>query len=179
MKRLTDIVLSLVALVIFTPLMLWITMSILLEDGRPVIFAQERVGRGKLPFRIYKFRSMRDGRVLRIGKWLRATGLDELPQFINVVLGQMSIVGPRPLTRQDIDRLGWVTEAHEIRWHLRPGITGTAQVFGRGKGRRVSAFLDRRYAHSHSLCGDLVLILLSFAMNLFGKNRVQAWLGRR
>ena len=75
------------------------------------------------PFTILKFRSMRDGRVTRIGRLIRATGLDELPQFVNILRGDMSAVGPRPLTADDVARLGWTTPQHDFRWQSRPGDT--------------------------------------------------------
>ena len=84
-----------------------IAAAILLDDGRPVLFRQERLGHRRRPFHILKFRSMRDGRVTRVGRVLRATGLDELPQFVNILRGDMSAVGPRPLTADDVARLGW------------------------------------------------------------------------
>ena len=80
-----------------------IAAAIVLEDGWPVLFRQERLGRRRRPFTILKFRSMRDGRITRVGRMLRATGLDELPQFINILRGEMSAVGPRPLTESDVD----------------------------------------------------------------------------
>lgn len=175
MKRSTDIVLALFALLGFAPLMLLIALAIVIEDGRPVLFRQERMGRGRLPFRLYKFRTLKAGKVLKVGHWLRQTGLDEVPQFLNVLLGEMSIVGPRPLTREDIERLGWQGEAQALRWSVRPGITGTAQLFGRGRGKRVNGWLDRRYIRTRSLALDLQLIALSFAVNLFGKRRVLRW----
>lgn len=175
MKRSTDIVLALFALLGFAPLMLLIALAIVIEDGRPVLFRQERMGRGRLPFRLYKFRTLKAGKVLKVGHWLRQTGLDEVPQFLNVLLGEMSIVGPRPLTREDIERLGWQGEAQALRWSVRPGITGTAQLFGRGRGKRVNGWLDRRYIRTPSLALDLQLIALSFAVNLFGKRRVLRW----
>lgn len=173
MKRASDLVLASLALLGFAPLMLLIALAILAEDGRPVLFRQERVGRNRSPFLIHKFRTLRDGEALGVGRWLRHTGLDELPQFINVLRGDMSLVGPRPLTREDIERLGWQGEA--LRWSVRPGITGTAQLFGRGRGKRVNGWLDRRYIRARSLRLDLQLIALSFAVNLFGKRRVLLW----
>src|SRR6186713_1995399 len=106
-KRLFDLIGAVAGLLAFLPAMAAIAGAILLEDGWPVLFRQERLGRDRLPFAILKFRSMRDGRITRVGRLLRATGLDELPQFVNILRGDMSAVGPRPLTAADVTRLGW------------------------------------------------------------------------
>src|SRR5439155_845249 len=95
-------------------------------------FRQPRVGYRRRPFSILKFRSMRDGRPTRIGRVLRANGLDEVPQFINILRGEMSGVGPRPLTAEDVDRLGWTSADVDFRWQVKPGLTGLAQLMGAG-----------------------------------------------
>jgi lipopolysaccharide/colanic/teichoic acid biosynthesis glycosyltransferase len=176
-KRIFDLVLSLMGLALFSPLLLVIMAVILIEDGPPVVFAQERVGRDFRPFICLKFRSMRNGRVTRVGAWIRQTGLDELLQFINVLHGSMSIVGPRPLTRDDARRLGLYDEQLP-RFRLRPGITGMAQLYG-GRGLRVTRFLERRYIERRSIRLDLIIVTLSLLVNLFGKRRVADWLGKR
>src|SRR4051812_45218781 len=114
-KRLFDLVGALGGLIAFSPVMALIAAAIVLEDGWPVLFRQERLGRRRRPFTILKFRSMKDGRITRVGRVLRATGLDELPQFINILRGDMSAVGPRPLTESDVARLGWTTPRHDFR----------------------------------------------------------------
>lgn len=126
-----------------------------------------------------KFRTMVDGRPTRIGRILRTTGLDELPQFLNVLKGDMSIVGPRALTRSDIHRLGWNDAYHACRWSLRPGITGYAQLYG-GQHRRTSWFWDRKYIGRNNALRDAGVIIASFLMNLVGKKRVRKiiWPGR-
>src|SRR6478735_4185998 len=106
-QRMFDLLGSLAGLAVFAPAMTVIAVAVLIDDGRPVFFRQERVGYLRRPFQILKFRSMRDGRVTRVGRLLRATGLDELPQFINILRGDMSAVGPRPLTAADLVRFGW------------------------------------------------------------------------
>jgi len=151
--------------------------AIVLEDGWPVLFRQERLGRRRRPFTILKFRSMRDGRITRVGRIMRTTGLDELPQFINILRGDMSAVGPRPLTESDVARLGWMAPRYDFRWRVLPGLTGLAQVTAARSGR-LSLSLDRRYVARQSLSLDLRLVAVSFAINALGKRRVRRILVR-
>src|SRR5690606_33802503 len=102
-----DVTVAVAAFLLLAPLMLLIALAIRFDDGGPVLFIQRRVGEGKRPFRIFKFRTMRDERVTCVGRWLRQTGLDELPQLFNMLRGDMSLIGPRPLTGADVRRLGW------------------------------------------------------------------------
>jgi lipopolysaccharide/colanic/teichoic acid biosynthesis glycosyltransferase len=177
-KRLFDIVGAAGGLLFFSPVCLLIAISILLEDGRPVLFRQDRLGVRRHPFTILKFRSMRNGRITRVGRVLRDAGLDELPQFINVLRGEMSAVGPRPLVEADVRRFGWTTASHDFRWTVPPGLTGLAQVVA-PPSRRASLFLDRRYIARQSLWLDVRLIALSFAVNALGKQRVRELVVRR
>ncbi|ACM21989.1 glycosyltransferase [Geotalea daltonii FRC-32] len=170
-KRIFDMVAASIGLVVFLPVFFVVTLLILLEDGGPVLFVQERLGKEMRMFRIYKFRSMREGRVTRVGGWIRATGLDELLQFFNVLGGSMSMVGPRPMTMEDVTRLDWQDPALG-RWRCKPGMTGLAQLFA-GKGRSVSRFFDDRYAGSYSLFLDSRIVFLSFMVNCFGKGPVK------
>ena len=176
-KRLFDLVGAAAGLLAFSPAMAVIAAAIVLEDGCPVLFRQERLGRRRRPFTILKFRSMRNGRVTRIGRVLRATGLDELPQFINMLRGDMSAVGPRPLAEADVMRLGWGTPRYDFRWRVPPGLTGLAQVFGPG-GCRRSLLMDRLYIARRTMYLDVRLIALSFAINALGKKRVRELLLR-
>lgn len=171
-KRLFDLVGAAAGLLAFSPVMAVVAGAILLEDGRPVLFRQERLGRGRRPFAILKFRSMRDGHITRVGRILRATGLDELPQFVNILRGDMSAVGPRPLTASDVTRLGWTAPRYDFRWRVLPGLTGLAQVTEPRSGR-LSLGLDRRYVARQSLSLDLRLVAVSFAINALGKRRVR------
>src|SRR2546428_4862632 len=143
-KRLLDVTGAAGGLLFFLPAMTLVSLAILLEDGLPLFFRQERLGEERRPFTILKFRSMRDGRITRVGRFLRHTGLDELPQFINVLRGEMSAVGPRPLTAADIARLGWNTRRYDDRWRVPPGLTGLAQLVG-SETSRTSLRLDRLY----------------------------------
>jgi lipopolysaccharide/colanic/teichoic acid biosynthesis glycosyltransferase len=165
-------------LVLFSPLLAVIAAAILIEDGRPILFRQERLGQGRGRFRIIKFRSMRDERITGVGRILRATGLDELPQFCNILRGEMSAVGPRPLIEADVRRLGWTAARYDFRWRVRPGLTGLAQVMG-AQAAGGSAILDRCYVARQSLWLDVQLVALSFAVNAFGKRRIREFLTRR
>jgi len=114
-----------------------------------------------------------DGAVTRTGKWLRATGIDESVQFLSVLKGDMSIVGPRPFIASDLPKLGWESPRLNWRWTVKPGITGLAQVHERWATSRSLAW-DKTYLKRASLAIDLRLLLLTFAMNVLGKERVRA-----
>lgn len=174
-QRLFDVVGSTLGLIAFGPAMTAIAAVILLDDGGPVLFRQERVGYRRRRFEILKFRTMRDGRITRVGRLLRATGLDEVPQFVNILRGEMSAVGPRPLTPADIDRLKWGTGEFDFRWACRPGLTGLAQLLG-AHADDGALVLDRIHADRWSMFLDCRLIAWSFAVNAFGKARVRQWL---
>ena len=176
-KRVFDVAGAVGGLLLFSPVLAAVTAAILLDDGPPVLFAQPRLGKGRRPFTILKFRSMRDGRVTRVGRMLRATGLDELPQFVNILRGDMSAVGPRPLADADVRRLGWTVPRFDFRWRVLPGLTGLAQVMGAPSGRQ-SASLDRWYVGYGSLSLGVRLVALSFAINALGKTRIRQWLMR-
>jgi undecaprenyl phosphate N,N'-diacetylbacillosamine 1-phosphate transferase len=176
-QRAYDIAFALIGCQVFAPFFVVAGALIKLEDGGPVLFRQERIGRGRRPFYIFKFRTMHGGEVTRVGKWLRATGLDETTQFFNVLLGDMSMVGPRPLTRADVERLGWAGPEHDARWDMKPGITGLAQLFG-GTARKTSLRLDFIYRKRRSAWLDTQLIAASFVVNLAGKRRTKRWLRR-
>lgn len=141
-----DLVGGLVALILFSPLFLLIAVLIRLDSPGPVFFAQKRVGRELKLFSMLKFRSMvdkaetmgtglfsydDDPRVTRVGKFLRMTSLDELPQLFNVLQGTMSLVGPRPPVSYELGPIEEYTEAMKIRFQVKPGLTGLAQVAGR------------------------------------------------
>jgi lipopolysaccharide/colanic/teichoic acid biosynthesis glycosyltransferase len=177
-KRVFDVVGASAGLVAFAPVMAAIVAALLIDDGRPVLFRQERLGYRRRPFQILKFRSMRDGRVTRVGRLLRATGLDELPQFVNILLGDMSAVGPRPLTAEDVARLGWSGREFDFRWACRPGLTGLAQLAG-ARADDDALVLDRVHATGWSVALDCQLIAWSFAVNAFGKARIRRRLRRR
>jgi lipopolysaccharide/colanic/teichoic acid biosynthesis glycosyltransferase len=176
-KRAFDVAGACAGLLVFAPVAALAMAAVLIDDGWPVLFRQERVGYRRRPFSILKIRTMRDGRVTRVGTFLRATGLDEIPQFLNILSGEMSAVGPRPLTATDVHRLGWTGDEFDFRWACKPGLTGLAQIMA-APGTRHSLELDRAYAVRWKPVLDCQLIALSFAVNLFGKARVQRRLRR-
>lgn len=174
-KRALDLMIAGMACTVFAPIVAGVALAIWLDDGGSLMFSQSRLGRARRPFTLHKFRSMRDQKVTRVGHWLRNTGVDELPQFLNVCRGDMSVVGPRPLTEQDVARLGWNDLHHDWRFAAKPGITSLSQLLA-GRGARASERLDRFYLHRQSLALDLKVIALSFAVNVLGKKRIRRWL---
>ena len=177
LKRLFDITGACAGLLVFAPVLAIALLAVFIDDGRPVFFRQQRLGYRRRPFSILKIRTMRDGRVTRVGKLLRATGLDEVPQFVNILAGDMSAVGPRPLTESDVQRLGWADAGFDFRWEIRPGLTGLAQIVGAACAKEALE-LDRSYSLRWNPLLDCRLIALSFAVNVFGKSRVQRSLRR-
>jgi lipopolysaccharide/colanic/teichoic acid biosynthesis glycosyltransferase len=174
-QRTLDLLVSGAACIVFAPLVAFVAVATKIEDGGPVLFSQTRLGQYRRPFTIFKFRSMRNQEITGIGMWLRRTAIDEWPQFINVVRGEMSVVGPRPLTEQDIERLGWVGKSHDWRFAAKPGITGLSQLIA-GRGVRSSECMERMYLRRQSLYLDLQLIALSVAVNILGKRKIRNWM---
>ena len=170
MKRMLDIAVSLIGLICLLPLLLLVAVLIKLDSTGPIFFRQERIGRGFRPFQILKFRTMiqdpfgrrplitvgDDPRITRAGRFLRKTKIDELPQLINVLRGDMCFVGPRPVTPVELMRYG------AVRWHyvsVTPGITGLWQVSGRNRttyDQRVA--LDKHYVETRNLWGDVDIL---------------------
>ena len=172
-KRCFDVVVAALALAVLMPLLLVIAGANRLEDGGPALFRQRRVGRGGLPFTLVKFRSMPLAtpdipsslatalRVTRVGRFLRRSNIDELPQLLNVIRGDMSIVGPRPplFAQQRLVELRAAAGVTE----LRPGLTGLAQVMGyTGMSDEVKAGWDSQYRDRITLLGDLQIIVRTF-----------------
>ena len=193
LKRIFDIVFSSVALLGLSPVFLVVALAVLIKDGRPVFFAQERLGLNKKLFKMFKFRTMvpdaerlqasleslneadgaafkivDDPRITKTGKFLRRTSLDELPQFLNVFLGSMSVVGPRPLPVRDFER--FYNDRHRLRFSVKPGITGLWQVSGRSEMEFEEWMaLDRAYIDNWSFIIDLKIIIRTFAAVLSKK----------
>ena len=165
-------VLASVLLVAVAPLLLAVSAAVLLLDGRPLVFRQQRLGRDKVPFEILKLRTMADGDITRLGGVLRRTGLDELPQLVNIARGDMRFIGPRPLTEYDVERLGWAGPEYDDRWLVSPGLTGYAQ-FAPVCDKELSHRLDDYYAHRRTLALDLKITAASAAVLVLGKRRVK------
>lgn len=173
MKRGMDIVGASVALILLSPVLAWIAIAILITMGRPIFFRQERPGLHGRAFTILKFRSMRapragevwyltdDARITRLGRFLRATSLDELPELINVLRGDMSLVGPRPLFSHYLDHY---TDEEHRRHEMRPGITGWAVVNGRNTLQfKERVRLDLWYVDHWSIALDIRILLRTIA----------------
>lgn len=177
MNRVADLACCVLAAPLLLPLHTLIGLAILLDDGGPILFRQTRLGLSRRPFAICKFRTMREGRVTRVGAWLRRSGLDESAQVLNVLRGEMSWIGPRPLTPADTERLGWQHARHDPRYRLKPGMTGLAQLYG-GIGAGWTRGIDRLYRARRGPALDLWIVLWSVAINLGGKPRVRRYLLR-
>ena len=190
LKRLFDLVVSSVALVVFAPLIALSALLIWLESGRPVIFSQDRVGRDEHPFTIYKFRTMKSGsneqteeiytrpgdeRLLRVGRWLRKLRLDELPQLWNVFRGEMSLIGPRPEWTRCSERYENKIPFYHFRHLVKPGITGWAQVnypYGESDTDAMEKLkYDLYYIRHYSLKLDAMIVLKTIHTMLFGRGR--------
>jgi len=143
-KRFIDIILSIIGIIITTPVLIIVATAIKFDSKGPVLFCQDRIGLNGRVFKILKFRSMslnaeksgvyeqkNDPRVTRVGKIIRKTSVDELPQFINILKGDMSLIGPRPTLTYHPWRFDQYSEEQKIRFQVRPGVTGLAQINGR------------------------------------------------
>ena len=166
MKRLLDIVLVVLFAPLWIPLAALVALLVLAFLGAPVFFRDVRAGLGGRPFTLVKFRSMREGagtdaeRLTKFGRFLRASSLDELPELWNVLKGDMSLVGPRPLPIRYLPRY---TPEQARRHEVRPGVTGLAQVNGRNALDWDEKFrYDVAYVDSHTLLGDLKILAQTF-----------------
>ena len=170
-KRILDLTFSISALILLSPLFLLVALVVRLMLGSPVLFRQQRPGLNGKPFSLYKFRTMTDARdpqgnlladakrLTRLGRFLRSTSMDELPELYNVIKGGMSIVGPRPLLMKYLDRY---TPEQMRRHEVKPGITGWAQVNGRNVLTWEDKFrLDVWYVDHQSLWLDLKIIAIT------------------
>ena len=168
-KRVLDLILSLMALIILMPLMIIIAILVRIKLGSPVIFKQERPGKNEKIFTLYKFRTMTnkkdendnllpdEKRLTKFGKILRSTSLDELPELFNILKGDMSIVGPRPLA---VQYLPYYTNEERHRHDVRPGLTGLAQIHGRNLLNWEDRFkYDINYTKDITVLKDLNIIL--------------------
>lgn len=161
--------LALSLLLLLSPLLLilWGTLSVTSSSG--ALFKQDRVGFKQQTFTIFKFTTMQNGKITFLGHYLRKTGLDELPQFYNIFKGEMSFIGPRPLTAADVKRLKWekITE----RWLVKPGISGLAQL-SRVCTAADSIKNDLYYVKNKSIKLDLKILLQSILIPVLGKPKM-------
>lgn len=168
-RRVADVVAGCAVLVLTTPLMLAVTVAVRVRLGSPVLYRQQRVGLGGRPFAMVKFRTLSDPlpgreapefdheRLSPFGRRLRATSLDELPSMVNLIRGQLTLVGPRPLP---VHYLAHLSDAERERFAVKPGVTGLAQINGRNAldwTERLA--IDVRYVRTRSLRGDLMILL--------------------
>ncbi len=188
-KRVFDLFVSIICLIIFSPLFLYCYIAIKREKNGPVIYRQERIGRFGRPFYIYKFRSMvvdaeekgpklcetedNDPRLTKIGRFLRAHHLDELPQFWNVFKGEMSFVGPRPERKYFIDQIMKEDDRYQYLYQIRPGITSMATLYN-GYTDTMEKMLKRLemdlyYLEHRSWALDFKILGLTFLRIAFGK----------
>lgn len=180
LKRVFDLVFGVVGLVLFLPLFVVVSIAIKIDSKGSIFFKQIRLGKDKKPYMIYKFRSMvenaenigtgifntkNDFRVTRVGQILRDTSIDELPQFVNIIKGEMSFVGPRPPVSYELGDLNELSEEFEARFRVKPGVTGLAQISGRNEldwDQKVS--YDNQYIEKFYKWGillDIKIILLT------------------
>jgi sugar transferase EpsL len=194
-KRLLDLVVGFPALIIISPLFGVLALLILRKMGQPVLFQQKRPGLNGVPFDLLKLRTMTEDRdehgnllsderrLTKLGRFLRSTSLDELPELLNVLKGEMSLVGPRPLLMQYIDRY---TPEQARRHELKPGVTGWAQVNGRNAITWEEKFkLDVWYVDNMSFCLDLKIIAITMwkilkreGINQHGHATMEEYLGK-
>lgn len=171
-KRVLDILISLLGLVVLSPVILVVAILVRIKLGSPVIFKQDRPGKDGKIFRLYKFRSMSDKkdengkllpdsqRLTKFGKVLRATSLDELPELVNILKGEMSLIGPRPLA---VCYLPYYNEKEKHRHDVRPGLTGLAQINGRNVLNWDERFAyDIEYVNNITFMNDLKILFKTF-----------------
>ena len=191
-KRLLDIIFSLILIILMSPIFLIISLLIKIEDGGPVFYKQKRIGYKNKVFTIFKFRSMnvmneqdelkvnQRERITKIGNFLRKTSLDELPQLINILKGEMSFVGPRPWTT---DLLPYYTENQRKRHNVKPGITGLAQTSGRNCINILERIkYDLEYVKNVTFINDLIICFKTIgilASAIFSKTKLPEKQGDR
>ncbi len=187
-KRFLDIIFSIILLIVLSPILLIVSIAIKIDSKGPVIFKQERIGKDGKVFKIYKFRSMvvgaekigtgvysekKDSRVTRVGKIIRATSIDELAQLVNILKGEMSFIGPRPVLTYHPWKYEEYSEQQKKRFLLRPGITGLAQINGRKQvdwEKRIK--YDVEYVEKVNLWLDIKITFITIYKVIFMKDNV-------
>lgn len=164
-----------ILLIVVSPIIIGACCAIAIFDGTPIFFPQTRIGKHRIPFVIIKLKTMINEKVTRIGLILRATGIDELPQLWNIVRGNMSFIGPRPLTPQDIDRLRWNTSKQDLRFSVKPGITGLGQLVT-VCDPAITLTHDHKTIRERSILQSLKILFLSVAILFLGKARIKKYL---
>ena len=174
MKRVLDLAITILLAPVWLPVAAIVALAVWMNLGRPVLFAQDRAGLNGRPFTLYKFRTMKEGegsdaeRLTRLGRFLRAASLDELPELWNVLKGEMSLVGPRPLPVRYLPRY---TPEQKRRHEVKPGITGWAQVNGRNALDWETKFrYDVDYVDSQSVWLDLKILGMTFTQVIVAKD---------
>lgn len=186
-RRFFDIIISIICLIVFSPLFLICYIAIKIEDNGDAIFKQERIGKNGKPFNIYKFRSMKmeaekhgpalccdkDNRLTKTGRFLREHHIDELPQLWNVLKGDMAFVGPRPERKFFIDKIMEYDNRYKLLYQIRPGVTSYATLYN-GYTNTMEKMLKRLeldfyYIEHRSLLMDLSILLKTFFSIIFGK----------
>ena len=166
LKRIMDIILSIIFIIVLSPIFLIISIILLFTLKRKIIFIQEREGKNKIPFKMYKFRTMTldnnisdRNRITKFGKFLRNFSLDEIPQLLNVLKGEMSIVGPRPFIVGEVLPKDYIDP---IRYSVRPGMTGLAQIHGKRKIKHKDKInYDAIYAKNYNIFMDIKILFLT------------------
>ncbi len=189
LKRTMDIFLSGLGLIIASPLMLAVAVAIKLNDGGPIFFKQARITRGNRIFTLLKFRSMvidaekngaqkavdKDDRITKVGKFIRATRLDELPQLLNIFIGDMSLVGPRPERCENVEEYSEFIPEFSLRHKMKGGLTGYAQVYGRYNTSPMDKLnMDLLYIEDYSIFLDIKILLLTVKI-IFMKESTQGF----
>ena len=174
LKRCSDLIASIVGLIVFGPLMILISIAVLLFDGRPVLFRQERIGKNGVPFTLFKFRSMQtstdknamkitvdgDSRITKIGRILRKSKMDELPQLFNVLFGHMSLVGPRPEVQEYVDK--YDDQQRQV-LSLKPGVTDPASIKYFNEEDILAAADDPSKTYVETVMPDKIRLNLQYA----------------
>ena len=161
-------IIAIIILILLSPLIVIISSLLFIQSGVKVIFTQQRIGLNQIGFTIYKFKTLEHKKITFVGKFLRKSGLDEIPQLYNIIKGDMNFVGPRPLTQFDINRLNWNKPEFNKRWAVKPGITGLAQL-SKTCNSKLTLKNDFYYIENKSFLLDLKLIVKSLLVPIIGK----------